>query len=313
MASETAQLGQVLLLGDHSLVSSVAVNLLEAGHQVILITQERGSVTVRIDSHLKNISTHRQKVDKKNIRIQDELSLKDHSGLTILITREDEEQKINLINQVEELVSHDSIIAVNIEGIPLKELQKNKRNPERIMGLNWAEPAFNTFFLEMIKNDQTSQDVIEYVKKLAVDFWNKDPYVIDGELGIHSRIFASMVREAFYLLENGFASVEDIDRAFRNDAGFYLPFCGNLRYMDLMGTYAYGLVMKELNPDLCKAEHLPSTMENLMSDGAYGMEARRGLYKYTGEELKEWKYLAERFSFKIRDIMRKYPFEYEKK
>ena len=120
-----------------------------------------------------------------------------------------------------------------------------------------------------------------------------------------------MVREAFYLVENGYASVEDVDRACRNDAGYYLPFAGNCRYMDLMGTYAYGMVMKYLNPDLSKDRHLPDFFMNIINEGGLGLENGKGFYQYTKEEINLWRDIVSTFSYQIEKIINKYPFNYK--
>src|SRR5690606_11021753 len=98
---------------------------------------------------------------------------------------------------------------------------------------------------------------------------------------------------AICLVENGYASIERIDRACRNNAGFYLPFEGNFRYMDLMGTYAYGMVMKDLNPDLAKGADVS---DNLAS----------WLARYAASEANVRKIAFQRFSKEIRSLILKY-------
>jgi len=120
-----------------------------------------------------------------------------------------------------------------------------------------------------------------------------------------------MVREAFYLVQNRYASIEDIDRACRNDAGYYLPFAGNFRYMDLMGTYAYGLVMKDLNKELSTESIIPEFFKKIMEEGGKGMENKNGFYQYNEEEVKKWNKLFNSFSYKIKRIIEKYPFNYK--
>jgi 3-hydroxybutyryl-CoA dehydrogenase len=117
-----------------------------------------------------------------------------------------------------------------------------------------------------------------------------------------------MVREAFYLLENGYVSVEDIDRACRNDAGYYLPFAGNCRYMDLMGTYIYGVVMRDLNPELSKDRQIPAFFREIVSKERLGMETKQGFYPYQEGEVEQWEEVFRKFSYQIRQIIAKYPF-----
>jgi 3-hydroxybutyryl-CoA dehydrogenase len=117
----------------------------------------------------------------------------------------------------------------------------------------------------------------------------------------------ALVREAFYLIDQDYATMEDIDRACRNDAGYYLPFAGNFRYMDLMGTYAYGLVMKDLNPELSTQTQIPESFASLFN-GRNDAAETRSFYGNTREELDKMKMTAREFSYKIHRLMQQFPF-----
>src|SRR5690606_27326180 len=137
--------------------------------------------------------------------------------------------------------------------------------------------------------------------------WEKDPYVLENNEGIRAKLLAALVREAFYLIENGYVGVEDIDRACRNDAGYYLPFAGNCRYMDLMGTWAYGAVMAELNPELSHSSHIPDFFMQITNAGGKGMENGEGFSTYSEEDKKMIQESFQKFSQEIRELMAKYP------
>ena len=80
--------------------------------------------------------------------------------------------------------------------------------------------------------------------------------------------------------------------------------------MDLMGTYAYGMVMKDLNPDLSKDREIPAFFTDVLNDGGRGMQNGNGLYQYTAEELASWRKVFNEFSYQIGRIINKYPFHY---
>ena len=119
----------------------------------------------------------------------------------------------------------------------------------------------------------------------------------------------AMMREGIHLVENGYATIEDIDRACRNDAGYYLPFAGNFRYMDLMGAYMYGVVMQDLNPELSKNKHIPEFCRKLFQSGAEGMRDGKGFYEYEEGEAEEWEKKFRKFSYEIKDVISKYNHE----
>lgn len=247
--------------------------------------------------------------DNKKDALPDRISEK----LVIMVTSEDRAEKIHWIALLQQRMACDATIAVNIESILLEELQGNAQQPEQIIGLNWVYPADKTFFLEIISNAACNERNSALLQYLGKNCWNKDPYEVRCGFSPKARMFAAMVREAFFLVEKEYASIESVDRACRNDAGYYLPFAGNFRYMDLMGTYAYGAVMKDLNPELC-IEKTPATFfKELVRNGGLGIENNIGFYKYTASGVEEWNVLFNQFSEDIRKIILKYPFEKETK
>ena len=304
----------ILVAGNDKLTFSVVVCLLQAKHPVTLFTENRDSAIKSINTHLADLSQIPSQLARQaKLAVTDQLNQKLDYKLAVAVTSEDLSQKKALIQRLEKALTSEAVIAINTESIPLMDLQQGSRYPSRIIGVNWVEPAHTTYFLEIITNGQSNKDQTDYLFSLAKDWWNKDPYLVKNDVSIRAKMFAAMVREAFYLVQNGYASVEDIDRACRNDAGYYLPFAGNCRYMDLMGTYAYGMVMKDLNPELSKDRHLPEFFNNIIAAGGSGMENGKGFYEYEKEDAKRWDTLFRKFSYQIQEIISKYPFNYESK
>lgn len=302
---------QILVAGYGKLAYCVVVCLLQAGHPVVLYTDYKEEAKRRIGIHLNDLKEQKCHVPEPiDLQITENFENRISNKLAIIITGEREDKKKRLIKELEQRSSPETIIAINTESISLETLQQHSRVPEKIIGLNWTEPAHTTSFLEIISNDIVDQKYIDDLLYLAKKYWSKDPYVVSGNYGIRSKMISAMAREAFYLVENGYASVEDIDRACRNDAGYYLPFAGNCRYMDLMGTYIYGIVMKDLNPDLDQDKKIPVFFDDILEKGGKGMENGNGFYPYKDEDVKKWDDTFRKFSYQIKQLMDKYPFSY---
>lgn len=296
----------VLLTGNNRLIFGAAVCLTEAGHPVSLHTENRAEAAQRLFDLHAGMEKYGEGAVHSGVSLIENLGAGSNASLAIAFTSEDARLKKQTISLLEKKVHRNTIIAINAESIVLSELQQGAVFPERICVLNWTEPAHTTFFLELVVNDTVRKDIPPLLTNLASFAWNKDPYTTN-EYGVRSRLLSAITREAFYLIENGYVTVEDIDRACRNDAGYYLPFAGNCRYMDLMGTRAYGMVMKDLNPDLSNADAVPDFFAELVAAGDTGMAAGKGLYEYTDEDKEQWKDRAERFGHDIRAIINRYP------
>jgi len=101
---------------------------------------------------------------------------------------------------------------------------------------------------------------------------------------ITNRIFYAICREAFHLVEAGYATPADVDRSLRNDLGYWITFAGPFRFMDLTGIPAYAAVMTDLFPDLDCRKEVPALMRKVVESGSQGVRNASGFYEYTPEQ-----------------------------
>ena len=97
-----------------------------------------------------------------------------------------------------------------------------------------------------------------------------------------------------------------IDRSFRNDTGWWSALAGPFRWMDLTGIQAYGLVMKDLLPELANSGQIPRVMQEMLSAGAQGTADGRGFYDYDPQTAAAWQQAWVDFTFEIRKLVKKY-------
>ena len=221
---------------------------------------------------------------------------------------EDFRAKKETFEKIESVVPADALIASNTSAIPISDLQKGCRHPERVIGMHWAEPCHVTRFMEIICGSATSGESAERAVMLA-QTWGKEPALVRKDVRgfIANRISYAMFREAIHLVESGVATVEDVDSSLRNDVGFWITFAGPFRYMDLMGVPAYKLVMKDLLPDLDCSKEVPELIRKVVDSGGKGVSTRRGFYHYTPQQAKRWQELFLKFNYDIRKLAMKYP------
>jgi 3-hydroxybutyryl-CoA dehydrogenase len=176
--------------------------------------------------------------------------------------------------------------------------------------MHWAEPAFTTPFLEIICGPKTDIAIAETLYKTASD-WGKEPTLLRKDIRgfITNRLMYALFREGFNLVENGYANIEDVDRACRNDAGHWITFCGMFRYMDLTGLQAYHHVMKDLLPTLSNQSETPRLIDGIAKQGGNGITNGKGFYQYTKHEASEWEKAFEEFSYDINQLSLKYPID----
>jgi 3-hydroxybutyryl-CoA dehydrogenase len=302
--------------------TSVATCLLAAGHPVAAVeidTNKRRSARRRILNHLRQMKKEgllRSDPSKVigRLKVAQAYSVLESSHLVVECVFEDLGVKKDVLRKVEEVISQRSIIGTNTSGLPVTILQKGAYHPERIVGIHWAEPAYTTRFMEIICGNETKPGCAEYAAALARR-WGKEPSIVKRDIRgfITNRCMYALLREAFHLVEAGYATIADVDRSLRNDLGYWITLAGPFRFMDLTGIPAYAAVMKDLFPELNCSQKVPDMMRKVVKAGAKGVSNAKGFYRYTPEEARRWEKRFMKFSYEIRALAQKYPEDLRKR
>jgi 3-hydroxybutyryl-CoA dehydrogenase len=295
--------------------SSIATCILAAGHPVTSLVKTLDNTEEarqRIAGYLEELKTEGMLKEDPATVLQrltitdDALLLKEHEVVIESIIENLEEKKA-VYRKLETVLSPTAIIGSNTSAIPVTILQEGLQHPERVLGIHWAEPAHITRFMEVICGKHTDLSFACKIVSLA-ETWGKEPSLLKKDIRgfITNRIMYAMLREAFNLVENGYATVEDVDRSLRNDLGYWITFAGPFRFMDLTGIPAYLAVMKDLFPELDNSTGTPLLMEQLVAAGARGVSNAQGFYPYTPESAEHWEKSFIEFSYDIRKLAEKY-------
>lgn len=295
--------------------TSIAACLLIAGHTVAAVDQDaakRRTARNRLLGLLRGAKKERiLKADPSKVigrfTISDSYSVFGQSQIVIESIFEEIEAKREVIREVEKVVSPQTIIGSNTSAIPLSHLQQGAIHPERILGIHWGEPAHVLRFMEIVCGEQTDPQIAERVRALAIH-WGKEPSVLRRDIRgfITNRCMYALMREAFHLVEQGYATLKDVDRSLRNDVGYWITFAGPFRYMDLTGIPAYEAVMRDLFPELCNDTKVPTLISKLVVSGARGVSNCRGFYPYTKKQARRWEKRFLEFSYEIRGLAKRY-------
>jgi 3-hydroxybutyryl-CoA dehydrogenase len=301
---------------------SICTCLLMAGHKVVAIapvSSDMAHAQKRIEAHLLRAKDQGLVSDEMDHYLQLLVISEEYEQLkdcTVVIecTLESIEIKKSVYNKIEAVISKDAILASNTSAIPISILQKQTNFADRFFGLHWAEPSHTTRFLEIICGELSDHSKAEYLYELS-HYWGKEPTLVKKDIRgfITNRLMYAMYREACSLVEKGYASVEDVDRACRNNAGYWMTLVGVFRWMDLTGVAAYHTVMKDLLPTLNNSTQVPELIDKIVREGGRGISNGKGFYSYTAEEARLWEETFTEFSYEIRKLALKYPADVVKK
>lgn len=295
---------------------SITTCLLIAGHPVAAIAPmpaDMDTAAPRIREHLakafqKGLITDSPQSYLDRLTITEDYHFLKDSRVIMECTLENIAIKKSVYEKIEAVVAEDALITSNTSAIPISLLQQQVQLPTRFLGLHWSEPSHTTRFLEVICGDQTDVQAAEWLYALAHQ-WGKEPTLVRKDIRgfIANRLMYAMYREAFHLVENGYATVDDVDRACRNNTGYWMTLAGVFRWMDLTGVPAYHTVMKDLFPTLSNETEVPKLIDDIVKAGGKGVANAQGFHEYTPEEAKLWQETYEEFSYDIRQLALKYP------
>lgn len=190
--------------------------------------------------------------------------------------------KRKLFEEVESFCRKDAIMASNTSSLTLGEIGIGVRNKERLVVTHWFNPPHIVPTVEVVKCEWTSDDTFDVAYRLLEKI-GKVPVKINRELPgfIVNRIQIAMAREVFDLFEKGLASAADIDKAVRGSIGFRLASIGPLLTADLGGIELWLKVCENLLPQIQSSIEPPKALQNLVSQGHFGIKSGKGFYDYT--------------------------------
>ena len=186
--------------------------------------------------------------------------------------------KINLFNQLAAFNSSQTIFASNTSSLSVSALAREIRDPQRVAGLHFFNPAPVMKLVEVVKGHQTSDEVMQQL----VDFTRqlgKQPVVCRDAPGfIVNRVARPFYIESLRLVEEGLADFATVDRLLES-RGFKM---GPFKLMDLIGNDVNYAVSCSVYDQLQQPERLrPSDIQKEKVDkGDLGKKTGKGYYDY---------------------------------
>ena len=185
--------------------------------------------------------------------------------------------KKKIFAEVDQLVPPHAILASNTSSLPISELAKATKRPDKVIGMHFFNPPVILKLVEVIKGDETSDEVANLVIELAKKI-GKEPVLVkkDSPGFIVNRILGAIIHEAIWSLERGEHTIEEIDAATRFKADMPM---GIFELMDYIGIDVVYHMMKAMKERGVKFE-IPKSFEELFNSGNLGVKTGKGYYTY---------------------------------
>lgn len=275
------------IIGAGTMGNGIAQVCAVAGLDVVMIDMNDAAVQRGIEQ----INTSLDRLIKKTVltvaakeivqqKIKGSTSYNDLAGLSIIIEAATENQVIKekILQQIDEIVSPETIIATNTSSLSITKLAALNSNPARFIGMHFFNPPPLMALVEVIRGLQTSDATHDAVIEMA-KYIGKEPITVKNSPGfVVNRILLPMINEAFFVLAEGLASAEDIDAGMK--LGCNQPI-GPLALADLIGLDTCLAVMQVYFENFSDSKYRPCPLlQELVAAGYLGRKTGRGVYQY---------------------------------
>ena len=213
-------------------------------------------------------------------RIQGTVSLKDLADCDVVIeaATENMEIKIALFKELDALCKADAILASNTSSLSITRLAAATNRAPQVIGLHFFNPVPIMKLVEIVRALQTSDATFAKMDALTKQLGKEPVSVQDSPGFVVNRMLVPMINEAIFVLHEGLASAEEIDKAMKLGANHPI---GPLALADMIGIDGCLFVMEILHNDFADSKFRPCPLLKKMVNAGYmGPKSGRAIFYY---------------------------------
>src|SRR4051794_35870246 len=274
MGAGIAQLG--CLAGMETLLHDPVPGALEKGEQSVRSGLAKGAERGRWSEEEASAGAAR-------LRLCEQLEDLAECELVIEAAPERPELKRELFERLSEICGEDVVLASNTSSILVSSLAGAAAHPENVVGMHFFNPPPVMRLLEVIAAEQTRERAVELARAVGEKMDKRVIVATDGPGFLVNRCNRPFSSEALRLLQEGIASVEQIDRICRLAGGFRM---GPFELMDLVGIDVGLEVAKSFDEQsFGEPRWRPNPLQaRMVAAGRLGRKTGRGWYEYPREK-----------------------------
>lgn len=279
---------KLAVIGAGTMGSGIATVCLQAGYEVTLqdVASEQtqrgaGMVAANLNRVVKKGGMTQQEADQALARLSLTTRLEDLSAVDIVIEAvfENMELKKELYGKLDQICPPQAWFASNTSGLSITEMASATKRPGQVVGMHFFNPVPVMKLVEVIRGAETEAAVYQAAVALSVELGKEPITVNEAPLFVVNRILVPMLNEAIFVLQEGTASKEDIDKGMMLGANHPI---GPLALCDLVGLDVMLMVLDNLYAEMGDSKYRACPLlRKMVRAGHLGRKTGKGFYQYS--------------------------------